>query len=68
LIEKFGVHARDLPNFELQVNVLSDTLLKNSSLFWMRSEKERGICISRCIDTTKESVMADRSVDWIMKS
>jgi hypothetical protein len=41
LIEKFGVHVRDLPNFELQVNGLSDTLLRNSPRFWMRSDKER---------------------------
>jgi hypothetical protein len=68
LIGKFGVHVTDLPNFELQVNVLSDALLKNSPRFWMRSDKERGICISRCRDTTKQNVMVDRSVDWIMKS
>jgi hypothetical protein len=68
LTEKFGVHVWDLPNFSLQVHVLSDTLLKNSRRFWMRSVKGRGISISRCRDTTKQCMMADRSIDWIMKS
>jgi hypothetical protein len=68
LIEKFGIHVRNLPNFELQVNVLSDTLLKRFPRFWTRSDKERGICISRCRDTTNQNVIADRSVDWITKS